>query len=164
MKARLNREWLTISGTFGLKPATDTESHSPSQKSSDHQLLNGITKQGDLRFSGPLLGQDADGGARIRHRRVPADLRADSLATVPPTPQTKIGGSYLESLTLQEVQGLNVADGGVRCCRLIQFRRSLLKFFHAVLLTVFQSYCSDIACQYIGTIESALYLSSSFGL
>ncbi|GFO01060.1 hypothetical protein PoB_002756500 [Plakobranchus ocellatus] len=43
-------------------------------------------QQGDLRFSGPPSGQDAGGGARTRDRRVPVDLRADSLATVPPTP------------------------------------------------------------------------------
>ncbi|GFN95230.1 hypothetical protein PoB_002173600 [Plakobranchus ocellatus] len=43
-------------------------------------------QQGDLRLSGPPSGQDAGGGARTRDRRVPADLRADSLATVPPTP------------------------------------------------------------------------------
>ncbi|GFN95812.1 hypothetical protein PoB_002231800 [Plakobranchus ocellatus] len=45
-------------------------------------------QQGDLRLSGPPSGQDAGGGARTRDRRVPADLRADSLATVPPTPPT----------------------------------------------------------------------------
>ncbi|GFN80217.1 multiple epidermal growth factor-like domains 10 [Plakobranchus ocellatus] len=44
-------------------------------------------QQGDLRLSGPPSGQDAGGGARTRDRRVPADLRAESLATVPPTPQ-----------------------------------------------------------------------------
>ncbi|GFN86611.1 hypothetical protein PoB_001311700 [Plakobranchus ocellatus] len=43
-------------------------------------------QQGDLRLSGPLTGQGAGGGARTRDRRIPADLRADSLATVPPTP------------------------------------------------------------------------------
>ncbi|GFN74695.1 hypothetical protein PoB_000120100 [Plakobranchus ocellatus] len=43
-------------------------------------------QQGNLRLSGPPSGQDAGGGARTRDRRVPADLRADSLATVPPTP------------------------------------------------------------------------------
>ncbi|GFN82549.1 hypothetical protein PoB_000905500 [Plakobranchus ocellatus] len=43
-------------------------------------------QQGDLRLSGPPSGQDAGGGARTRHRRVPLDLRADSLATVLPTP------------------------------------------------------------------------------
>ncbi|GFO18636.1 hypothetical protein PoB_004514100 [Plakobranchus ocellatus] len=42
-------------------------------------------QQGDLRFSGPPSGQDAGGGARTRDRSVPVDLRADSLATVPPT-------------------------------------------------------------------------------
>ncbi|GFO08923.1 hypothetical protein PoB_003542800 [Plakobranchus ocellatus] len=43
-------------------------------------------QQGDLRLSGPPPRQDAGGGARTRDRRVPADLRADSLSTVPPTP------------------------------------------------------------------------------
>ncbi|GFN78078.1 hypothetical protein PoB_000458400 [Plakobranchus ocellatus] len=43
-------------------------------------------QQGDFRLSGPPSGQGAGGGARTRDRRVPADLRADSLATVPPTP------------------------------------------------------------------------------
>ncbi|GFO45566.1 hypothetical protein PoB_007207100 [Plakobranchus ocellatus] len=44
-------------------------------------------QQGDLRLS----GQGGSGGARARDRRVLADLMADSLATVPPTPphQTK---------------------------------------------------------------------------
>ncbi|GFO26866.1 hypothetical protein PoB_005337100 [Plakobranchus ocellatus] len=31
-------------------------------------------------------GRGSDGGARTRDRRIPADLRADSQATVPPTP------------------------------------------------------------------------------
>ncbi|GFO49583.1 hypothetical protein PoB_007608800 [Plakobranchus ocellatus] len=42
-------------------------------------------QQGDLRLSGPPSGQGAGGGARTRDRKVPADFRADSLATVPPT-------------------------------------------------------------------------------
>ncbi|GFO35221.1 hypothetical protein PoB_006172600 [Plakobranchus ocellatus] len=41
---------------------------------------------GDLKLSGPPSGQGAGGEARTRIRRVPADLRADSLATVPPAP------------------------------------------------------------------------------
>ncbi|GFO40603.1 hypothetical protein PoB_006710800 [Plakobranchus ocellatus] len=45
-------------------------------------------QQGDLRLLGPSSGQSAGSGARTRDRRVPADLRADSLATVPPTPPT----------------------------------------------------------------------------
>ncbi|GFN92280.1 short transient receptor potential channel 6 [Plakobranchus ocellatus] len=45
-----------------------------------------IPQQDDLRLSGLTSGQSAGGGARTRDRRVPADLRADSLATVPPTP------------------------------------------------------------------------------
>ncbi|GFO19179.1 hypothetical protein PoB_004568400 [Plakobranchus ocellatus] len=48
--------------------------------------LRGNHKKGDLRLSGPQSGQGAGGGAQTRDRRVPADLRADSLATVPPTP------------------------------------------------------------------------------
>ncbi|GFN96264.1 hypothetical protein PoB_002277000 [Plakobranchus ocellatus] len=44
-------------------------------------------QQGDLRLSGPPAGQGAGGGARTRDRTFPADLRADSLASVPPMPQ-----------------------------------------------------------------------------
>ncbi|GFO44485.1 E3 ubiquitin-protein ligase pdzrn3-like [Plakobranchus ocellatus] len=43
-------------------------------------------QQGDLRLSGRPSGRSAGGGARTHDRRIPADLRADSLATVPPTP------------------------------------------------------------------------------
>ncbi|GFO21988.1 4-coumarate--coa ligase [Plakobranchus ocellatus] len=43
-------------------------------------------QQGDLRHSGPPSGPSAGGGARARDRNTPADFRADSLATVPPTP------------------------------------------------------------------------------
>ncbi|GFO45226.1 pleckstrin homology domain-containing family d member 1 [Plakobranchus ocellatus] len=43
-------------------------------------------EQGDLRLSGPPSGQGAGSGARTRDRRVPADFRADSQATVLPTP------------------------------------------------------------------------------
>ncbi|GFO02648.1 hypothetical protein PoB_002915300 [Plakobranchus ocellatus] len=43
-------------------------------------------QQGDLRLLGPPSVQGADGGARTRDRRVHADLRMDSLATVPPPP------------------------------------------------------------------------------
>ncbi|GFO48048.1 hypothetical protein PoB_007455300 [Plakobranchus ocellatus] len=55
-------------------------------------------QQGDLRFQGPPSGQDAGSGARTRDRRVPADLRSDSLTTVPPTPQ----GLEPASVGLQE--------------------------------------------------------------
>ncbi|GFO27671.1 hypothetical protein PoB_005417600 [Plakobranchus ocellatus] len=43
-------------------------------------------QQGGLRLLGPPSGQGAGSGARTRDRRVPADLRADSQATVLPTP------------------------------------------------------------------------------
>ncbi|GFN77341.1 hypothetical protein PoB_000384700 [Plakobranchus ocellatus] len=45
-------------------------------------------QHGDLRLSGPTSGQSAGGGAQTCDRGVSADLRADSLSTVPPTPQT----------------------------------------------------------------------------
>ncbi|GFN81564.1 hypothetical protein PoB_000807000 [Plakobranchus ocellatus] len=48
-------------------------------------------QQGDLRLLGPPSGQGAVGGARTPNRRVPADLRADSLATVLPTPPGCLG-------------------------------------------------------------------------
>ncbi|GFN93990.1 hypothetical protein PoB_002049600 [Plakobranchus ocellatus] len=39
-------------------------------------------QQSDLRLTGPPSGQGAGGGARTRDRGIPADLGADSLATV----------------------------------------------------------------------------------
>ncbi|GFO11754.1 hypothetical protein PoB_003825900 [Plakobranchus ocellatus] len=50
------------------------------------KVQTGSPRQGDLRFSDPPSGQGAGGGAPTRDRRVPADLRADSLSAVPPTP------------------------------------------------------------------------------
>ncbi|GFN84837.1 hypothetical protein PoB_001134300 [Plakobranchus ocellatus] len=49
-------------------------------------------QQGELRLSGPPSGQGAGSGARTRDRRDPADLRADSQATVLPTPPEKYEG------------------------------------------------------------------------
>ncbi|GFN91011.1 sushi, von Willebrand factor type a, egf and pentraxin domain-containing protein 1 [Plakobranchus ocellatus] len=43
-------------------------------------------QQSDLRLLGAPSGQGAGSGVRTRDRMVPADLRADSLPTVPPTP------------------------------------------------------------------------------
>ncbi|GFO19805.1 hypothetical protein PoB_004631000 [Plakobranchus ocellatus] len=36
-----------------------------------------------------MSGQGAGFGARTRDRRIPADLRADSIATMPPTPRER---------------------------------------------------------------------------
>ncbi|GFO33881.1 hypothetical protein PoB_006038600 [Plakobranchus ocellatus] len=47
-------------------------------------------QQDDLGLFGPPSGQGAGGGARTRDRKVPADLRADLLATVPPTPLLRL--------------------------------------------------------------------------
>ncbi|GFO31640.1 hypothetical protein PoB_005814500 [Plakobranchus ocellatus] len=49
-------------------------------------LYTASPQQGDLRILGPQSDQGAGSGASTRDRRVPEDLRADSLATVPPTP------------------------------------------------------------------------------
>ncbi|GFO19973.1 hypothetical protein PoB_004647800 [Plakobranchus ocellatus] len=49
-------------------------------------------QQGDLRLLSPPSGQAAGGGARTRVRRIPEDLRTDSLATVPPTPLSEWKG------------------------------------------------------------------------
>ncbi|GFO12443.1 hypothetical protein PoB_003894800 [Plakobranchus ocellatus] len=46
-------------------------------------------QQSDLMLSGPSSGQGAGSRARTCDRRVPADLKADSLATVPPKPRQK---------------------------------------------------------------------------
>ncbi|GFN76908.1 hypothetical protein PoB_000341400 [Plakobranchus ocellatus] len=45
-----------------------------------------ITRRSDPQhYPRPPSGQGASGGARARDKRVPADLKADSLATEPPT-------------------------------------------------------------------------------
>ncbi|GFO04044.1 presenilin [Plakobranchus ocellatus] len=52
-------------------------------------------QQGDHRTSGSLSGQGASGGAQACYRRVPADLRADSVSTVPPTSPTLVAKVYI---------------------------------------------------------------------
>ncbi|GFO22614.1 hypothetical protein PoB_004911900 [Plakobranchus ocellatus] len=49
-------------------------------------LMVSSPQQGDLWLSGPPSGQGTGGGVRTHDRRVPADLRMDSLANVPPMP------------------------------------------------------------------------------
>ncbi|GFN89897.1 hypothetical protein PoB_001640300 [Plakobranchus ocellatus] len=51
-------------------------------------IQNGYSSphQGDLRLPGPPSGQGTGGVARTRDRRIPVDIRADSLATVPSNP------------------------------------------------------------------------------
>ncbi|GFO46430.1 hypothetical protein PoB_007293500 [Plakobranchus ocellatus] len=44
-------------------------------------------QQGDNMLSGPLSGQGVSGGAQSHVKRVPADLRTNSLFTAPPMPQ-----------------------------------------------------------------------------
>ncbi|GFO13838.1 disintegrin and metalloproteinase domain-containing protein [Plakobranchus ocellatus] len=45
--------------------------------------------QGDLRLSSPPSGQGAGGGAQTRDRRIPADVRANSLALCHRRPHSK---------------------------------------------------------------------------
>ncbi|GFO30364.1 hypothetical protein PoB_005686900 [Plakobranchus ocellatus] len=49
------------------------------------KVISANPQQDDLRLSIPPLSQDACGGARTCERRVPKDLRADPLSTVPLT-------------------------------------------------------------------------------
>ncbi|GFO40265.1 reverse transcriptase [Plakobranchus ocellatus] len=58
-------------------------------------------QQSDLRLSGPPSSQGAGGGARTRDRSVPADLRADSLATMPPTPPLNRTDAEIQKLLLK---------------------------------------------------------------
>ncbi|GFO32434.1 hypothetical protein PoB_005893900 [Plakobranchus ocellatus] len=76
--------------TFGLRPwfggASGDLPNDSAAQNSKFSIINIITpRQGDLRLLGPPSGQVAGGGARTRDKRMPAELRADSLATVPPT-------------------------------------------------------------------------------
>ncbi|GFO23108.1 hypothetical protein PoB_004961300 [Plakobranchus ocellatus] len=50
-------------------------------------------QQGDFRLSSPPSGQGANGRARILDRRVPRDLRVDSLVTAPTAPQASENGN-----------------------------------------------------------------------
>ncbi|GFN74529.1 hypothetical protein PoB_000103500 [Plakobranchus ocellatus] len=62
-----------------------------------NRILHGSDspQQGDLRLSGPPSSWGAGGGARSRDRRAPTDLRADSLATVPPRPVLRSGERFI---------------------------------------------------------------------
>ncbi|GFN99316.1 hypothetical protein PoB_002582200 [Plakobranchus ocellatus] len=79
-------------------------------------------QQDDLRLSSPQTGQGAGGEARTHDRKVPTDLKAYSLATVPPTPRVlKIRTSFIAicmffpspSLWLQNKPLLSVERAGV---------------------------------------------------
>ncbi|GFN87126.1 hypothetical protein PoB_001363200 [Plakobranchus ocellatus] len=61
--------------------------NTPAEGTITVQKFPASPQQGDLRLSGPPSGQGAGSGARTRDRRLPADLRADSQATLLPTPR-----------------------------------------------------------------------------
>ncbi|GFN75184.1 hypothetical protein PoB_000169000 [Plakobranchus ocellatus] len=52
----------------------------------EYKRIGNSPHQGGLRLLGPPSGRGADGGARNRDKRVPADLWTDSQATVPLMP------------------------------------------------------------------------------
>ncbi|GFN79506.1 hypothetical protein PoB_000601200 [Plakobranchus ocellatus] len=54
-----------------------------------NQLADNVDGPSDLKLSGPPSGQGAGGMARTTDRMYSADLRADSLPTVSPTPSLK---------------------------------------------------------------------------
>ncbi|GFN90836.1 hypothetical protein PoB_001734200 [Plakobranchus ocellatus] len=49
------------------------------------------SQRGDLRLSKPSSGQGAGDEARTRDGEVIADLKANSLSTMPPTPHSELG-------------------------------------------------------------------------
>ncbi|GFO26214.1 hypothetical protein PoB_005271900 [Plakobranchus ocellatus] len=83
-------------------------------------------QQDDLRLSGPPSGRGAGGGARTRDRRVPADLRADLLTTLLPTPHKEIEKDlvYVHIASPQRVDlrlsGLRQAKMSVACSNLLE--------------------------------------------
>ncbi|GFN98785.1 hypothetical protein PoB_002529100 [Plakobranchus ocellatus] len=89
-------------------------------------------QQGDLRLSGPPSGQGAGSGARTRDRRIPADLRADSLATVPPTLLTveqlmnrRIPENDLSGLHVEPVAHNNMEEDTSRQTIIVKVYREL---------------------------------------
>ncbi|GFN90921.1 hypothetical protein PoB_001742700 [Plakobranchus ocellatus] len=85
-------------GAFAPSACEDDEISKRTSNKSSKRLL-GISleqlpteyacpQQGDLKLLGPPSGQSTCGGARTHDRRVPADLRVDSLVTVPPKPHS----------------------------------------------------------------------------
>ncbi|GFN87021.1 hypothetical protein PoB_001352700 [Plakobranchus ocellatus] len=68
-------------------------------------------------LSGPPSGQDNGGGARTRDRRVPVDLRADSLSTLPPKPPEKevVDRKKREKEEKEEVGGEKAARADLTC-------------------------------------------------
>ncbi|GFN91045.1 hypothetical protein PoB_001755100 [Plakobranchus ocellatus] len=70
--------------TYTVQPRSNTTKTAKASNIEIWFLHTASPQQGDLRRSS---GQGAGGGARTRDRGFPADLRADSLATVPPTPR-----------------------------------------------------------------------------
>ncbi|GFN92448.1 hypothetical protein PoB_001895400 [Plakobranchus ocellatus] len=63
----------------------DGEEEEKGEQEEEEVVVVKNPQQGDLRLSGPPSGQNDNDGTRTRNRRVPADIRADSLATEPPT-------------------------------------------------------------------------------
>ncbi|GFN96314.1 hypothetical protein PoB_002282000 [Plakobranchus ocellatus] len=59
----------------------------------------------DLRLSGPPSGQGAGDEARTPYRRVPVDLRADSLAIMPTTPPRRMKREPVRSNSDSQLAG-----------------------------------------------------------
>ncbi|GFO07962.1 hypothetical protein PoB_003446700 [Plakobranchus ocellatus] len=85
--ARLNFHYMVacLKGASEFK-TDDKGGHCQQLKADDSHQQKACPQQGDLRLLGPPSGRGAHGRARTCDRRIPADLRADSQATVPPTP------------------------------------------------------------------------------
>ncbi|GFN89382.1 fasciculation and elongation protein zeta-2 [Plakobranchus ocellatus] len=70
-------------------------------------------QQGDLRLLGPPSDRGPDDGAQTRDRRVPTDLRANSQASVPPSPHSVTQQDWQ---TLPTCLGPVIAKLGKHCC------------------------------------------------
>ncbi|GFO10442.1 hypothetical protein PoB_003694700 [Plakobranchus ocellatus] len=74
-------------GLSAIKSEVRGSNPSPGQISFSMLLCVNPALNGDLSLSGSPSGRGAGSGARTCDRTVAADLRADSLSTVPPTLQ-----------------------------------------------------------------------------
>ncbi|GFO22100.1 hypothetical protein PoB_004860500 [Plakobranchus ocellatus] len=98
---------------------SDALSRNAPDKDCTHQNEDNMENQ----LSGPPSGQGTDGGARTRDRRVLAELRADSLATMPQWRQEDKQTEKCRLITFKRGQGNHlqkrrnaIRTDGADCC------------------------------------------------
>ncbi|GFN77747.1 hypothetical protein PoB_000425300 [Plakobranchus ocellatus] len=85
--------------------------HKERQKTEVWFLYKASPQQGDLRLSDPPSEQGAIGWAQVCERRIPADLRVDSLAIVPPTPPFRFKDEHPRSLQQGDLMNSSSPSG-----------------------------------------------------